>query len=444
MARRKTPRYAFIFALLFALSAIAQYLFFRHQIYAKTASELSAWADDVVKQVAYDGGWNLEGFRRAPIMAPSWYIISSNGLVIDIEGFIPGLIHSVTPFDDSVFQAPKTIVSDVGEKWELFGSKLDGGYVVVGIVNSEDKELADRKLRENAARFGSSFDEAKNTDPRQIDFIIDYAVVKDSGQLGIAWGGVPLKVDPGAVSLIMQANAPLAINGKSYLVVSKGIPDGASKTVGEVLVPKDITLEQNALREHFLFDIGIAALSFSVALLVAGYFIGREILERSRHVSLEEAREQMESGTVEFKPALQWDFGQARQNKDLALFVLKSVAAFLNARGGTLFIGVKNDGRACGIEEDLSVFGGSRDKFELHLRDLIGSAIGAEFSSFVSNRFENDGEQCICIVEVSEAPRPAFVKWKGEVHFYVRDGNKTDKLDTKEAFLYIQSKKWDS
>jgi predicted HTH transcriptional regulator len=66
------------------------------------------------------------------------------------------------------------------------------------------------------------------------------------------------------------------------------------------------------------------------------------------------------------------------------LDTLKSIAGFLNTKGGSLFIGVEEDKamavKVCGINEDLRLNGGSRDKLQRKLRDLITERIGAKFS----------------------------------------------------------------
>jgi hypothetical protein len=43
---------------------------------------------------------------------------------------------------------------------------------------------------------------------------------------------------------------------------------------------------------------------------------------------------------------------------------MKSLAAFLNTDGGTLLIGVEDNGNILGLEKDLGLVGNSRDKFE--------------------------------------------------------------------------------
>ena len=86
---------------------------------------------------------------------------------------------------------------------------------------------------------------------------------------------------------------------------------------------------------------------------------------------------------------MQWDVRQNRKNEDLKFSVLKTIAAFLNSEGGTLIIGVEDDGNIFGLEQDLAILSkGSLDQFEQTIVNLICDRIGASFMSLVTVRFE--------------------------------------------------------
>jgi predicted HTH transcriptional regulator len=129
---------------------------------------------------------------------------------------------------------------------------------------------------------------------------------------------------------------------------------------------------------------------------------------------------------------------------------LKSIAGFLNAVGGTLFIGVAEEDTKSpvlrGISEDLNLMQGSRDKLQRLLRDQITTRIGPEFSPFISDRFEEAGERLYWVIVVEESPEPAFVRWKAkgeskeQSKFFVREGPKTSDLDNERTWHYIRNK----
>ena len=145
-----------------------------------------------------------------------------------------------------------------------------------------------------------------------------------------------------------------------------------------------------------------------------------------------------ESATLEFKSTLQWDVVQNRVNKDLRFSVLKTIAAFLNTAGGTLVIGVEDDGHILGLAQDLRIMQNSKDRFEQTLMNLIHDRIGAEFAPFIKVRFEEIEGQTVCVVDVDKAPEPAFMEGPRGKEFYVRLGNTTRALDPEEAVRYIQ------
>jgi hypothetical protein len=145
-----------------------------------------------------------------------------------------------------------------------------------------------------------------------------------------------------------------------------------------------------------------------------------------------------ESATLEFKSTLQWDVVRNHVNKDLRFSVLKTIAAFLNSAGGTLVIGVEDDGHILGLERDLQVVQGSQDRFEQTLMNLVSDRIGAQFSPFIKVRFEQTDEQTVCVVDVDRAPEPVFMDGPRGKEFYTRLGNTTRALDPEETVSYVQ------
>src|ERR1039458_7248034 len=119
-----------IVVLLFAGMAMTQHWFVHAQLYETTKQELGAWAAEVSKEIVFKDKWDLEGYRRASITAPAWHVVTKDGLIIDIEGFIPGLFGHVEFPSESDYGGPQTVMSAIGEKWRLFGRKITGGIVV--------------------------------------------------------------------------------------------------------------------------------------------------------------------------------------------------------------------------------------------------------------------------------------------------------------------------
>ncbi|KKL69002.1 hypothetical protein LCGC14_2119350, partial [marine sediment metagenome] len=98
-------------------------------------------------------------------------------------------------------------------------------------------------------------------------------------------------------------------------------------------------------------------------------------------ISLPEYLTSGESTILEFKSSARWDYYQEKVNKDLEFVIIKTIAGFMNTEGGTLLIGVTDDGEIIGVENDLKTLKKKdRDGYELLLNDLISSYIGVEYS----------------------------------------------------------------
>lgn len=146
-----------------------------------------------------------------------------------------------------------------------------------------------------------------------------------------------------------------------------------------------------------------------------------------------------ESATLEFKSTLQWDVVQSTQAKHLRLMVLKTIAAFLNSAGGTLIIGVEDDGTIFGLEQDISLIPRKDlDGFEQLLTSLISKHIGTAYASLLNIRFAEIDGKTVCAIDVERSPEPAYLGDKKNKVFYVRIGNTTRALDVDEIHSYIQ------
>ena len=148
-----------------------------------------------------------------------------------------------------------------------------------------------------------------------------------------------------------------------------------------------------------------------------------------------------ESATVEFKSSARWDLREQKKNPVLEQVILKTIAALLNTDGGTLLLGVADDGTVLGLEPDYQTLQKKNaDGYELFLTDLLLNHYGKDCSPCLRVTFhESDGKQ-ICRLVASAAPRPVWVKEGAEEHLYIRTGNSSRRLTTKEALDYCKQR----
>ncbi len=64
---------------------------------------------------------------------------------------------------------------------------------------------------------------------------------------------------------------------------------------------------------------------------------------------------QGEGPILEFKSSFRWDLRQNQANKGLEAVILKTIAGFMNGNGGTLLIGVADDGAIVGLKPDYTL-----------------------------------------------------------------------------------------
>lgn len=208
---------------------------------------------------------------------------------------------------------------------------------------------------------------------------------------------------------------------------------------GVVIPEKDFLNEINKRHDlHLLIIIGIAATTVLVLILLNTVF---KLAARQKHFSNQPSLElikQGESTTVEFKSTLRMNLKSEKAGKEIELAWIKAVVAFLNTKGGTLFIGIKDDGSVHGLESDNFA---NEDKLLLHFNNLINTHLGLEFSKFINVALETMQGQRIMRVTCTKSDRPAFLKQGETEDFYIRSGPSSRKLTTSKALLYIKKNK---
>lgn len=164
-------------------------------------------------------------------------------------------------------------------------------------------------------------------------------------------------------------------------------------------------------------------------------------------VSLEDMIAEGESDELEFKSTLRWDVNEGAVNKKLEEVIMKTVAAFANSQGGTLLIGVSDDGDVLGLEPDYQSLGGvDCDKFELHLRNLLNQQFGNGFvTSKVVIKFHEVKEKEVCQIQTAPVKEPVILKVKDKngqtaEKFYARSGNSSQEIPLSEMNAYIKER----
>jgi hypothetical protein len=427
--------------LFFSGVAILQYIVTENQAKKVVFSQLNNGAQEVIKAIGYVDHWDLEKFRQAEILTPYYYVIDKNGVIIDILGFIPDLIPSPKFLMQLQPAKPQTETTVVGGKWRLLLKKIKDGSVVLGILNPQDLKEDDKELFGNAEKFSNLSVEqaARRSFTREI--AIDYSVLDTNGNLRMQSGGIPLELDRINLSkLIATSVQEKKIGEKEYVIKVTPITDPSNKTVGTIIVPLDVSLQRDALRVQEQFNFVVAGLSWvMVMLLLSWYFISNERKKRKYQISIEEGLKKGECQTIEFKETLEIDVNTNAPSQIVLNSALKTVAAFLNSSGGTLFVGVSDKHEIKGLERDFRLCRKKNvDGFQLKLRDLLCSRFHPTPWGKVNIIFEPVNNLVVCALNAQPLPKPEVVHFDGEV--YIREGNTTRKLEGFQLTNWLQER----
>jgi len=148
-----------------------------------------------------------------------------------------------------------------------------------------------------------------------------------------------------------------------------------------------------------------------------------------------------ESESLEFKSSVRWDVRRDCINKNLDAVITKSIAGFMNHLGGTLLIGVADNGDIIGIENDFkTIKKKTRDGFECLIMSLVESYLGRDCCTLVHCTFQTINKKDICRVSIESSKLPVYVKSDKISRYFVRTGNATRELDAREAHTHISQR----
>ncbi len=150
---------------------------------------------------------------------------------------------------------------------------------------------------------------------------------------------------------------------------------------------------------------------------------------------------QEENENLEFKSSLRFDHKIGGLNRDLEKAAMKSVAAFLNSKGGFLVIGFDDSRKPIGLHHDYqTIQRKDSDGFENHFTQVFNSMIGPEFRHLVKLWFYEIDKLETSIVQTIPSHKPVYLKLNDGERFYIRTGNIVTDLKLSEVEEYVRSR----
>ena len=307
------------------------------------------------------------------------------------------------------FEGSVTLSDTVGEVVSVF----DGS----GKRNEPDEEPLSRIIEQINERFGTNFDP---TDRLFFDAIADKLVRRPDIQQQAA------------------ANSP----ENFALVLAKEFEGGV---IDQMAAAEDVTIK-------YLDNPDLQTL---VLQAYAPLIQGKAKIAHQEHCPIADLLgPDLESTHLEYKATLRTHADGGEKYVPLETAVLKTIAAFLNSRdGGTLLIGVADDGSVHGLDSDYATLHkpgkDDRDQFQQHLANIISASMGPAAATNVRPTIQHVDGGDVCRIQVDPCGFPVdatVVHDKNGQHvkqtqFFVRVANGTKALDDDEKQKYL-AQRW--
>ena len=276
----------------------------------------------------------------------------------------------------------------------------------------------------------------------EMDHIFPFSLLKDAGYGRGNRVKYSLAQEFTNRALLTQVanRSKAAMDPALYLAdVAKKFP----KALDLQCIPTDQELWQIGNYEKFL-ESRRALLASHINAFLDGITVTEEAFVPA---SIEDLIKDGESDELEFKATLRWDIKEGKVSKKLEQVIVKTVAAFANTQGGSLLIGVDDDGQAVGLSRDYESLGeASSDQFEVHLRNVLNQHLGVAFvASKVQIKFHAVDDVDVCQVDITTAKEPVIVAMKDKngqsvEKFYARSGNSSHEISMSEMSSYVKER----
>lgn len=154
---------------------------------------------------------------------------------------------------------------------------------------------------------------------------------------------------------------------------------------------------------------------------------------------------QEESETLEFKSTLSWDINLEKKSSEIERAVAKTIAAFMNVKGGTLIVGVDSKHNVLGLERDFVAmrdprrpYNSDQDAFGLKLGGVIKKFLGKNALVYYHVYWHDKQGKKVATIKIDRGPGPTWLKGENGKEFYMRSGNESEILDSEETAKYIK------
>jgi hypothetical protein len=148
-----------------------------------------------------------------------------------------------------------------------------------------------------------------------------------------------------------------------------------------------------------------------------------------------------EDDRLEFKSSFRYDYRLEKVNRALEAVVMKTLAGFMNTQGGSLLLGVADDGSILGLENDFHTLQHKdKDGYTQALMSTVAERLGTPACRLLRILFHRQEDKEICRIIILPSPIPIYAKEDKHSKFYIRTASGTREMDLKEAVIFIKTK----
>lgn len=310
-------------------------------------------------------------------------------------------------------------------------------------------KLDDLAISLNSTKKGVGFEEIENAVyvqryPVKSDIAMDELPPESSAH---NWYQIQLKNDVRAAYLAHFFNSEVG----RFAYQSAAMPGARARALNyelfthlEIPLP-DLNIQDSVLSaKQSLLDLNEQLINFSKELVLSPYNASRVQVDLHNMLGTIGALNEIddllriirdgENQKVEFKETLSLDVKSLTKEKHLEHSVLKTIAGFLNAEGGLLFIGVHDSGTVTGLQDELAKFHkGDSDKFVNKFHNLVKGRFSAVCLNKFSWAMKNIQGRQVLVVEVERSPEPCWL----DKEFFRRSNPATDRLEGEALSAYL-------
>jgi len=237
-------------------------------------------------------------------------------------------------------------------------------------------------------------------------------------------------IEAGSFKLTLPGNTELILR-PGQLIGEVGVVNGDFRS-GTVIALEEASLISICGTSLFNNDF----IQPSVALKILRVLSKRitNYLRSKNQVATRELIHHGENEHVEFKSTLRWNTYTNKKDTAVEHAILKTIAAFLNADGGVLLIGVADDMTLLGLGFDQFE---NNDKMLLHITTMVKKSLGSIFLKYIDFSIETIDEKKLLRVDCKASNVPVYMKDGNNEHFYIRTGPATTDLQLSKIHTYI-------